>query len=271
MIGRFIIGCASISIAAIACHGCAVETGSATVWTAVQALASIAVVIVAVFQDRIRSWVWAPRLELEFGNRPPDAHAIPIVFEREDHFRPNRSSTHVIDAFYFRVRVRNSGRAPAQQVEVFARALRRSSDGRWEPVLEFVPMNLTWSHIGGLYFPFIVPGMDKHCDLARIVDPAGRDQTSYDKNPWLKLKNDQCSLAFTVIAESNNRSYIVGPGDYQLDVEVAAANATRVRRTMRIRVHGVWFRDEERMLRDGVKMTMIETHGAARVARQGAS
>jgi hypothetical protein len=116
-------------------------------------------------------------------------------------------------------------------------------------------MNLNWANIGAIYFPSIAPQMGKYCDLGHIADPARRHLLNEDA-PLLGLTNQQTSLAFDVMARPNHKGHIVGPGEYQLEILVAAENASPIKRTISISLKGNWYEDETRMLRDGVGVSV---------------
>lgn len=162
------------------------------------------------------------------------------------------------NSIYLRLWVKNVGNATAKNVEVYAKELRRKrADGTWERVALFPPMNLKWANAGGLiYFPNIAPEMGKHCDLGHIVDP-GRRHLLREDNPKLQLNNDQASLAFDLMVVPNHRGHIIGPGEYQLDLLVAAENARPLACRVSISLRGLWDPDETRMLRDGVGVGVV--------------
>jgi hypothetical protein len=113
-------------------------------------------------------------------------------------------------------------------------------------------MNLTWSDIGGIYFPRISPGMTKHCDVAAIYDPVGLAQV--DGTPASIL--GETKLTFCLVARPNHLGHIVGPGTYRLSVSLAAANAKPIKRQIIIELPGKWHTGEAAMLRDGVGITV---------------
>jgi hypothetical protein len=116
-------------------------------------------------------------------------------------------------------------------------------------------MNLKWANVGTIYFPSIAPEMGKHCDVGHIVDPARRHLLGEDA-PRLALTNQQTSLAFDLMAAPNHRGHIIGPGEYHLEILVAAENVHPIKRTITISLRGTWDADETRMLRDGVGVSI---------------
>jgi len=205
--------------------------------------------VVAVFQETIRGWFYRPAFHVSAKTEPPDCVAVPFT-------QPD--GTFVADSVYLRIWVKNVGNATAKDVEVYAKELRRKrADGTWERVAAFPPMNLRWANAGGLiYFPSIAPEMGKHCDVGHIVDPQRRHLLRED-NQSLHLNNTEASLAFDLMVAPNHRGHIIGPGEYQLDLLVAAENARPLPRTVSISLRGPWDVDEMRMLRDHVGIGIL--------------
>jgi len=214
------------------------------------AAGTIILAVTAVAQDTIRSWFYHPTFKVSCSGEPPDCVSVPFT---------TPEGVFVTDSIYLRILVENEGNATAQTAEVYAKELRvQRLNKKWEVVSSFPPMNLKWSNIGTMYTR-IVPGMGKYCDVGHIVDPTRRHQTS-DDAPKLNLANHQTSLAFDVIAIPNNKTHIVGPGEYQLDIQVAAENAHPIKRTLPISVRGMWDADAEKMLRDNVGISVLPLH-----------
>ena len=222
-----------------------------TLWVAVAdwlvGVGTLVLAAVAVFQETIRSWFYHPTLQVSIKTEPPDCVAVAFT----------SNGTFVADSIYIRLWVENVGNATARNVEVYAKELRRQRvDGTWELVGAFPPMNLKWANQGTIYFPLIAPEMGKHCDVGHIVDPARRHGLPEDA-PRLALTDQQTSLAFDLVAAPNHRGHIIGPGEYQLKILVAAENVRPTKRTIAIDLRGTWYADEARMLRDGVGVTVM--------------
>jgi hypothetical protein len=216
----------------------------------VVAFGTLVLAAVAVFQQTIRGWFYQPCLHTSIKTEPPDCVAVPFT---------TTDGTFVADSIYLRLWIENAGNVTAKNVEVYAKELRRKrAEGTWERVASFPPMNLKWANYGQICFPSIAPEMGKHCDLGHIVDPAHR-QKSHEDVPRLNLTDQQTSLAFDLMVAPNHRGHIIGPGEYQLDILVAADNAHPIRRTIMISLKGTWDSDETRMLRDGVGLSIAGT------------
>lgn len=193
------------------------------------AIGTLVLAAVAVFQESIRRWFYRPKFHVSIKTEPPDCISIPFF---------TANGTFVANSVYLRLWVENSGNATARNVEIFANDSRRKrADGSWEKVTTFPPMNLKWANIGQIYFPSIAPKMGKHCDIGHIVDPTSRHLLNED-SPKLQLTREQTSLAFDLMVSPNNKSHIIGPGKYELDILVAAENARPVKFTISIFLSG---------------------------------
>jgi hypothetical protein len=222
-------------------------TCSELIATWLVAAGTLILAAVAVFQDTIRGWFYHPAFRVSIKTAPPDCGAIPIT----------NNGVFVANSIYLRLWVENVGNATARNAEIYASELRRRRlDQVWEKVSWFPPMNLKWAHIGVMYFPTIAAGMGKHCDLGHITDPTRRNFTGEDA-PQLALTVQQTSLAFDLIVSPNSKSHIIGPGEYELDILVAAENVRPIKRTITISLRGMWDPDETKMLRDGIGVSVL--------------
>ena len=224
------------------------------------AVGTLAVAAVAIFQDTLRNLVYHPFLDATIGTKPPDCSSVP--------FSNPMDGTPLADCLYMRLWVRNSGKAAAKNVEVYAdKLLKKRADNEWELVDAFPPMNLRWANFPIMLYPVISPEMGKHCDLAHIVDPAKRQakfdpnnpksQTLEENNPRLGLTDQQTSLAFDLIASPNHKGHIIGPGEYRLEIKIAAENAGPKKKIVEINLGGEWYPDEAKMLRDGIGVVIL--------------
>jgi len=225
---------------------CWVRWGTVADWLV--ATGTLIVAVVAVFQDSIRARFYRPNFRVSTKAEPPDCVAVPFT---------DKDGGRIADSIYLRIWVENIGNATAESVEVYAKELHRQrEDGRWETVSSFPNMNLVWSNIRAMLFPSISPEMGKHCDVGHITDPASRHHMR-ESNPRLHLATQQTSLAFDLIATPNNRNHIIGPGEYRLEILVAAKNARPIKRTIAISLSGTWDSDETTMLRDHVRFAVL--------------
>lgn len=222
-------------------------------------IGTIVLAVVAIFQDHIRGFIYRPKLSTSMKTAPPDCMAVPAYVTRPSFAAFNDPSDSPVNALYLRLLIANTGNATALNVEVYAHALnRKKTDGNWEIVTEFPPMNLVWSDVHGTYYPRIVRGMSKHCDIAAIFDPKGLTNI-LGRPQKAGLDAAQTSLTFLLVTQPNHKGNVVGPGEYRLDVLVAAENASPIKRSVYITLPGVWHSDQTAMLRNGVGVSVEPT------------
>ncbi len=136
-------------------------------------LAAVAVTsaTIAAFQSRIARLLVRPRLNLEVNPERPDFHHTLVS-------NPSAPGAPA-DAYYFNLRVRNTGNSRVEQVEVFvADVLMQEVDGSFRRLTSFLPKNLLWSWTEKPFLDALSPGMYAFCTLGHIFDPAQRRESS---------------------------------------------------------------------------------------------
>lgn len=232
--------------------------------TAVLALLAIA----AIFQDKIRSYITRPVLHVAISTKPPDSHKTRMRYSPEYQggvsVLPSPGDPRswpreqVIDTYYFRLRVSNSGNQKAESVEVFATELRKQqADQTYSIVESFLPMNLVWSHYGNILFPAISPETYKHCDLLHVLNPKGRETVSAEHRTWPNIASDRTVLSFDTAVKPYTLSHLVPHGKYHLDILVSAANAKVIKKTLEIILTGEWYDEETDFLSQGIGITLL--------------
>ena len=231
------------------------EFGTMAQWAG--AVATLLAVCVALFKDEILKWRRKPKLALNVALAPPDCHKTTLSYKVQ------RTALTFVTAecYYLRLWVKNEGKTRAETVQVFAEKLcRRSADGQFKPVENFIPMNLRWaySHANGrppeIFADGISPGMGKHCDLGCVVDPARRKDLG-DDLPGVQAQ--ETILKLDVEFPPNTMSHLIAPGVYRLHLLLAAANCAPVATQLEITLTGKWSSDERLMFSDGLGITVI--------------
>jgi hypothetical protein len=225
---------------------------AATWLTAVGTLAASGVaLLIALRQEKWRRAKYHPSLEVTANILPPNSLKIPRKLIAVQ-------TGQVIDeapSYYLRVKIRNIGTEAARNVEVYARSLERLQDNVRMQIPEFPPMNLSWSNWAGItYLPLLAPDTERYCDIAHIIEPTKRAIFGEEEIPPFPLSSNEVALSFDLRVKPLTRGYIVGPGTYLCEIEVAAANAGALKKKLRIEVDGRWSDTENRMLGDLVRM-----------------
>ena len=161
--------------------------------------------------------------------------------------------------YYFRLWVSNEGKTRAEKVEVFLRAVERlRADDQLESVARYSPLHLKWSNTGIVFAEGISPGMGRHCDLAHILDPSHRLNIGYSLDGIEEVPREVPLLTLDVEVQPFTRAHLLAPGDYQLTIQIAAANATPVTKRPRMAFRGTWSPDERDMLSRGIGFSIAD-------------
>ena len=206
------------------------------------AISTLALAFVAVFQEWIKSLFFKPALDIDVRAERP--------FAEKTWFDANT------EVYYFRLAVTNTGRKAAENVQVYAHAVRRKKlDRKYEAVDRFTPMAMRWTHKGVGTLPYLLPDMPPaYCDLGHISDPARKGGTfeSLDDVPA-----DQTVFVLETEVNPKSKGNLLGPGEYYIYLKVAASNCPP--RDFKVKIKtpkGQWFADEDRMFRDGIGLSL---------------
>jgi hypothetical protein len=133
---------------------------------------AFAVSLVALFRERLVSYLFGPKLDLHFSrHNGADLHLTTATLRDP---KTNEILAQM-PCWYVRIRVRNGGRSTAEKVELAIVELqRRDPAGRYVKDNTFLPLNLTWSHTGEKFRDRIPPGTTRFCDLLHLAKPDGR-------------------------------------------------------------------------------------------------
>jgi outer membrane usher protein FimD/PapC len=185
-------------------------THAAPEWLA--GIGTVAVALIAVFQEWFKRLVVRPKLMLDARVARPDAEK----FAWDD---PHSGT------YYFRLAVNNNGTAEAHNVQLYVASVKRQrQDGQYERVARFSPMNLLWTHINKPTLPVLLPKMPpRYCDLAYVCDPRGKTHSLPD------VAADQALLALKLEVEAQSQSYLLEPGHLPYELETGRFQPTASR------------------------------------------
>ena len=220
------------------------------------ALGTLAVVIVAIFQEKIKAIINRPKLKLLVNINPPDCHK--TYLERQ--FLHGDKSVNKIrgDCYFFRFNSKNEGNRRAERVEVFISELQKQqASGEYKKIDSFLPMNLTWSHVGGIFYDAISPKMRRFCDLGYILKPDDRRLFSESDDPNLNVPSNKTIFQFTLETAPYTMSHLIPPGKYRLIIYVASQNTKPIEQKIEINHTGNWYDDERKMFSEGVNIKKI--------------
>lgn len=208
------------------------------------ALGTIAAVVVALFKESFLLWWRKPELVVECKNSPPWT-----VKAKTIHGNWNGYS------YWIRIHVFNSGNTRAEKVQVSLSRLQYSSDknaGFSDQTMSHLPLNLKWSHLSVPILDGISPKMSALCDVICLCDPKNPYWTQHQ--PMLKGKTiGQLQLEVNLPEEYQ----ILRPGVWKLTIQIAAANATPVKKILTFSHTGEWL-DNDAEMREKCLMISLE-------------
>lgn len=217
---------------------------------------------IAIWQDRIRAFVWRPKLQLVVNTAAPDCDLTYISLFNQ--FPGAEGAVTVesgqADCYFCRLRVRNAGKRLAEKVEVYVKSLHRKQvDGSFSPVQHFPPMNLVWSHVRTAAQD-IPPGMEKFCDFGMLIAPRHLAQYPLTFRAEISRRTapDSTVFSFELQVKPNHGGHVVGPGTYRVSLLIGGANIDPVPLVVEMSFSGHWYEDQSKMYSDGFRFSLSE-------------
>lgn len=219
------------------------------------AIGTMLAVIVALFQKQLIALLFHPNLKARIDLSAPDC-----VKTKINHYDENGRLKSQENSYYFRLWVENNGSVRAENVQVFfSKLLKKYMDGKFIEEKQFLPMNFRWSNspIGQveIFTDGISPKMGKHCDIGHIVDPSTPRSSALRE--ILNFTGEKTLLEFDLEVFPSTYSNVISPGEYQLVLQIAAANAKPKEVKLSLNFTGEWFNDETQMYSKGIGIQII--------------
>ncbi len=196
-------------------------------WTAIGTIILGAAAFAALFlQDIISRLYSQTRLNSSIRVAPPDCHMIQTQGMGYVH--------------YVRMKVENIGKHVAQNVEVMIDTCWRiHENGTREEVKTFLPMNLKWSHYGGVVtMPRILSKHFRHCDIGFVGKYGGsRPEVQFHVDTVV----DPNSVAGGIYPN------LLPPGKYQFNLLIGADNVPTYEQSYQVSFTGTFYTTEEEM------------------------
>ncbi len=230
---------------------------------------SVAIAIIAIWQDRIRAWFKRPKVSLivQTGSPFSDLTVLDVAIPVENpNGTVNKGAVGAARCYFFRVLVKNSGKETARRVEVFVQSVKRILIDESEELLkDFPPMNLTWAHSGGVPKD-LSPGMSKFVDLGCILDPKAlkRQPASlrHQFQKWNALEDKTKTIfTFELEVKPHHLGHIVESGRYRIQILTSGENFDPFETLIEMNFSGDWFDAEADMYQQGFQ---LETIGASK-------
>jgi len=162
------------------------------------AVGAFLVAALAIWGDSLKSYFFAPKLEVSVQLQSPYCQRMPA-------------------GTWFRVKVENVSRTAAQNVELWIVELRRGSKSN-SLQLDLVPIPLKWTHTGKSVAASINPSFHRYCDFGTLIHRAG-GSPPYTENAQ--------AMEFHLLTEPmpSDGSTKLGASAYHVRLAVTASNS----------------------------------------------
>lgn len=206
----------------------------------VPSFVALLVALMGIFQDSLRLRLIGPRLKVQFEMSEPFVGTAP---NRE---APNASPA---KSFLFRVGVANLGKSAAWRVSVLLTRLEKYNEEarRYEVEEWFVPVELAWCHGIGSHLQALNPHATIYFELG---DCAPTEFSGDTPDDFASPDATQFILKTTRI-DARQWGYVLTEGQYQLRIQVTAANAEPVEAWFHVRSSPGWSDNIQDLIRDG--------------------
>lgn len=203
--------------------------------------------------DRFRNRFLAPRLHVEFKNRPPYCHRTKWV-------SPSRSGD--VEAsylvFYFTFSIENQGKSQARSCEVVLYEVWTADENdEYRQVEDFWPTNLTLHH---KLFMDINPGRPPvHVAIGHISEP--KYQEEYEHPYWVAADRSDHSRFILDYAPDQRHLWKIDSrprGSHLFKLAILGENFEIVRKQIELHWTGKWTEDKGQMLTKEAVLSMKE-------------
>lgn len=203
-------------------------------WSAIGTIGvGIIAVGIAIFQEKIKAIFTRTSLKISLKVEPPDVHKIKLTTHQGQ-----------IDSYYIRAKITNIGSHVAENVEVMINSFYRVEGGQKTKIQTFLPLNLNWSHYGGVSMSRILPGHFRHIDIGYIAN-------LYPKNR-VALHIDTAVQPNMV--EGDVYPNIIDPGHYEFELIIGSNSTETEIKRFEIQFSEHLYSTEKEMFEDSLKI-----------------
>jgi len=197
-------------------------------------------VMIALFQEKLKRWFFAPKLVIDFELEAPFCSKTPFFLGWQTPEGEMKVNT---EAYAFRFGVRNDGESQARLCEAFIAELKEEKENKWVDVEYFQQVHLRWDkgkESENLYTHINPSSVRRLCIIGYITKPA--EGLPEDEAKWFRLT--------PLYSIGGYQPQYLKPGKYRLKVTVAAENAKPVSQNFELLWSGVWKDKPEETFRE---------------------
>lgn len=203
------------------------------------AIGTVAAAVIALafgLQDKIKSIVYRPKLDLDCSLNAPNV--------RKTHWGHDPDDA----VWYFRGTVKNKGNLDARDVSVFVASVDEIENGKAYPVKRFSPLFLRWAYFKTPVMDCIPPEIPRFCDIFHITSPYCRQAVNGGED-LPGVEQFHSVIALDVEAIPNDKSNLLRAGHYVLTLKIGGSNTNWRTKKIRVNFDGEWCPTEEEQMR----------------------
>lgn len=197
----------------------------------VLAVITLFAVLVALFQEKLKSLFNQASLDLKINQQPPDCHQIDLT--------NSQTGQLLCKSIYIRIKISNNSKNTANNTEIMLSSFWKiNKNGERKVIKHFLPMNLVWSHFQPRRTTVHIPkDLFRHCDFGYFAP----------------LNNGKTMLKLDTMVQPNCVSggivpNILKPGDYEFELLLSGDNVKPQKKRWKLSFDGTWSNHEPAML-----------------------
>jgi hypothetical protein len=215
--------------------------GKLTTSELISILAVVPLSLLAIFQEQLKRWFFAPKLKIVFSLGQPFCSKTPLNITHSEKSKVTKTIT--TEAFYFRIGVLNEGKSQAKLCEAFIAELQEFKSGQWQGIDYFQQVNLKWD-CGKPDIPYIDINPSK---IRRLVIIGH----IFKQGPGLDIdETKQFHLDYAYLIGGYQPRYLDAALKYRFNLIIAAENAEAISHRFEFEWSGVWKDKPEEMFKE---------------------
>src|SRR3989338_655069 len=204
-------------------------------------LAVLPLALIAIFQEMLKRWFFAPKLFIDFKLEAPFCSKTPFYITGKE--RDSVEHRITTEAYGFRFGVRNTGKSQAKLCEVYIAELMEFKNNIWSDTEYFQQVHLQWDRgEPGIQYTNINPSPVRTlCDIGHIVKKTDK---------MFEEEASKFSLSQVYIIGGYQPKHLDSNKKYRFKIIVSDENAGAISQNFELHWSGKWRDDAAEMFKE---------------------